>query len=166
MRSNNFSGISTHRFFAQQRGFAHSRSGFTLLELMVTVVMIAIMAMVAIPSYQNYIRSADEANAKQEMQKLSTELEKSKSRNFTYSGFALSNIYTLQADGTVALPIGGSIVKYSMSLSSTSTTWAIKAVPKDVLNYTLLLTSAGLSCKNTDANQVSYTGCGTGAVSW
>lgn len=40
------------------RSLLSSKNGFTLLELMVTVVIVAILAAIAIPSYQNYLRRA------------------------------------------------------------------------------------------------------------
>ena len=44
--------------------------GFTLIELMLVVVIVAIFAAIAIPSYQAQIRRADTAAVQQEMQKL------------------------------------------------------------------------------------------------
>ena len=41
--------------------------GYTLLELMVVIAILAIIAAFAIPSYQNYIEKANLAEAKQQM---------------------------------------------------------------------------------------------------
>ena len=62
-------------------------SGFTLLEAMVVVVIVAIFAAIAIPSYQNFIRRSAAAQAQQEVQRIATLLEQAKSRNFNYMGF-------------------------------------------------------------------------------
>ena len=56
-------------------------SGFTLIELMVVVVIVAIFAAIAIPSYQEYVRRAVASQAQQEIQRLATLLDRHKARN-------------------------------------------------------------------------------------
>ena len=70
-----------------QKTMLSHQKGFTLIELMVVVVIVAIFAAIAIPSYQEYVRRANASQAQQEIQRLATELERSKSRNFNYLGF-------------------------------------------------------------------------------
>lgn len=147
-------------------------SGFTLIELMVVVVIVAIFAAVAIPSYQEYVRRAQASQAQQEIMHLSALLERHKARNFSYRGF----------ETTVAvLPTGatGSSIKYNITIvdgdgtnqlltenTATGRTWAIRALSTDARNFSLLLTSTGLRCKNKTADNVVYTGCGTGTEEW
>lgn len=79
------------------RRYIHSPSfalGFTLIELMVTVAMIAILAAIAIPSYQYYVIKSAESNAKAQMKTLAIELEKWRATNLSYRGFYPSTCST------------------------------------------------------------------------
>lgn len=58
--------------------------GFTLVELMITMVIIAILASIALPSYQNYIRKANIKSAQTDLVSLSLVLENYYQRNLTY----------------------------------------------------------------------------------
>lgn len=61
------------------------KSGFTLIELMVTVVIIAILAAIAMPMYSNYITKAKARNAGADLVTLSLVLESLYQRNLTYT---------------------------------------------------------------------------------
>jgi type IV pilus assembly protein PilE len=164
------------------------QQGFTLIELMVVVAIVAILAMIAIPSYQTHTRKAIAGQAQQEIQKLAEQLERHKGKNFSYLGFDPSYLYkdnsgnligysTTNAQLNLPLNSSGTAVKYIVSVRDgtdttkllTNTTalgqrWAIKAESQDPNNFTFLMTSTGIQCKNQTRANVSYTGCGTGGV--
>lgn len=163
--------------------------GFTLIELMIVVVIVAIFAVIAIPSYQEYVRRANASMAQQEMQKIAEQLERHKAKNFTYRGFDPNFIYgQTGAMTSVTLPRGatGSAIKYTITIRDaedparllTDATippvirargWTMRATASDTRNANLLMTSAGLRCKNNSSSLVTYTGCGiqaTGREEW
>ena len=92
-----------------QRDSSKSRrvNGFTLIELMLVLVLIAIFMVIAIPSYQEYVRRADASVVQQEMQKIAEQLARHKAKNFTYRGFDPAYIYGATGPMTsVILPQG------------------------------------------------------------
>jgi type IV pilus assembly protein PilE len=65
--------------------------GFTLIELMVVVVIVAIFAAIAIPSYERYIARSYQAKAQAELLQLSERLENYRGRQLNYAGFVAPN---------------------------------------------------------------------------
>ncbi|ENU45155.1 type IV pilin protein [Acinetobacter seifertii] len=157
-----------------KRNFTYSL-GFTLIELMIVVVIVAIFAAVAIPSYQAYVLRADASRAQQQMQQIAVQLARQKSRNFNYKGFSMG------ATSSVNLPVGatGSAIKYKITVRDGDDTtkpltdpaalgqnWVIRAEASDPNNFTYLFGSNGLRCKNKATSNVTYITCGTGAEPW
>lgn len=63
-------------------------SGITLLELMMTVAIVAILASIAYPSYQDQVRRSNRTEAKAELMKAAQELEKCYTMSSKYTGCA------------------------------------------------------------------------------
>ena len=142
--------------------------GFTLIELMVTVAIMAIIAAIAYPSYVQFILRNNESTVQARILELSQALEKHKSQNFSYKGFAISTEevgspkkYTLNIVGDVTKDVSG--VEMTSSIATSGSGWVIKATPEDSRNATYLMNSQGLKCKNKLSSAVTYLSCGTGA---
>ncbi|MHA3093037.1 type IV pilin protein [Acinetobacter brisouii] len=58
--------------------------GFTLIELMITVVIIAILAAIAIPSYLNHIKASHRTDVQASMMNLAQYLESQYNASFSY----------------------------------------------------------------------------------
>ncbi|TCB81028.1 type IV pilin protein [Acinetobacter sp. ANC 4173] len=144
-----------------------NKNGFTLIELMVVVVIVAIFVAIAIPSYQAYIRRAETSKAQQELKRIATLLERHKARNFSYKGFDLS-AQTLSTPRTYSFDLkdGADTTKLLNATGASGHTWVLKATTTDAKNYNYLITSTGIRCRNLTAANITYTGCGTGGEAW
>ncbi|ENU95550.1 hypothetical protein F970_01729 [Acinetobacter sp. CIP 102082] len=169
--------------------------GFTLIELMVVVAIIAIIAAIAIPSYQHFTRRAVAAQAQQEIHKLAEQLERHKSRNFSYKGFNARYLYPAPPSPRIdsfddtkqelILPLESANSKYVITIvdagsgnplltatSALGQNWAIQAVSRDTRNFSFLMTSSGIRCKNKTIANININpnsgnvGCGTGGENW
>lgn len=166
------------------------KKGFTLVELMLVVVIVAIFAMIAIPSYQSYIRRSNADAVQAEMLRLADQLENYKSRNFSYHGFDPYYLYGKTAGiSSFDFPVKTDATKrYTVTLADISSDtagtllstnesglgqkWAIIAIPVDTKYDAMLLTSTGTRCKTTYytasdlTNIEAYTDCGSSSSDW
>jgi type IV pilus assembly protein PilE len=114
---------------AEEKELGHARQrGFTLIELMVTVVIIAILARLAIPQIRNQIREARRTDAKTALLDIASREERFYATNNTYTS-NMANLFASGASWPLQIPDSTS-PNYSISAPTvTSTSFAVAAVP-------------------------------------
>ncbi|AKS40637.1 type IV pilin protein [Wenzhouxiangella marina] len=136
--------------------FRNPAAGFTLIELMVALAILAIVMAIAIPSYSNYVIRTNRTEGKAAIMDAAQALER------CYSRF---NRYNDAANCTVVTPLGGD------GIGSETGTYLVTSVAMTGTTYTLRATPQGTQAtRDTECGnfQITHTGqrsiSGTGTV--
>jgi type IV pilus assembly protein PilE len=100
-----------------------TRNGFTLLEVLITIVVVAVLGAVALPSFMEQIRKARRSDAIESLTAVQQAQEKWRATNLTYE----SSLATLGFTGS---PVYSKDQYYTIALSGTSGTgYTVTATP-------------------------------------
>jgi len=121
--------------------YKNRQTGFTLVELMIVVVVIAILASVAIPSYSGYVTDARRQGAAQEMLTIASRQEQHFLDNKAYATTLTQLGYSAQPIGTdengAYVGATDASAMYTFAITSTTATtsgtiraYTVSAIPK------------------------------------
>lgn len=121
----------------------HAMQGFTLIELMVVVAVVAILAAIALPSYQDSVRKSRRGQVKADVVELAQRAERWHTINNTYVGFWA----TVPVADRVSPRTGGTAA-YAITMAEAANTFLFTGTPQggqtaDVRCMTLTLNQAG-----------------------
>jgi prepilin-type N-terminal cleavage/methylation domain-containing protein len=103
--------------------------GFTLIEVMIVVALVAILAAVALPSYQTSVRKARRADARAALVTTAQLMERYSTERGA-SGYSTATISTLPGPTVVTKPASDNGY-YAISLANlTATTFTLRAAPQ------------------------------------
>ncbi|MFT6895682.1 MAG: type IV pilus assembly protein PilE [Paraglaciecola sp.] len=143
------------------------QGGFTLVELMVAVSIVAIITMIAFPSYQSYLQSSKRSAAQSDLMAFASTMERHKAVSFSYSGAG-------EGGGDIGQPAifahyspasePAANKQYDLSIesvSATGTNYRLKATPVGGSDGSLYFFSDGRKAwdQNNDGNLASGEYC-------
>jgi type IV pilus assembly protein PilE len=102
--------------------------GFTLIELMIVVAIVGVLAMIALPAFQDYVRKSRRADALTKMLDIQLTEEKYRANNSTYAN-------TLALLGISSTNMNTTHYNFTISVASTN-------------NYTITATPLGTQAKD------------------
>jgi type IV pilus assembly protein PilE len=122
------------------------KQGFTLIEVMITIVIIGILAAIAVPSYQAYFTRVNRDLAKQTLFEAAQRVENFYSMNLTY----VNSLAGYKGETDFQL-------HYDLALSAAISTYTLTATPKGAqatddscgtlaINHTQTTTAATTGC--------------------
>ncbi|MEY2862462.1 MAG: hypothetical protein RLY58_169 [Pseudomonadota bacterium] len=112
-----------------------SNKGFTLIELMIVIAIMGVLAAIAYPTYQDYIKRGNRVDMQSTLIQIATRLEAYKSVNGSYQGAALTNTgiygytyYPVSGKKTYDLS-GSALTLNDTNGDSIADSWVLTATP-------------------------------------
>ena len=125
--------------------------GFTLIEIMIVITLIAIISAISLPSYQSYIRKAKIKEAQSNLIGLSLSVESNYQRQLKYHSKSLYSTESLKEEFTTWSPSSDSF-SYSYQSIDNGKGFELEAKGKDK-------NVEGCTLTINQANEKTITGC-------
>lgn len=104
-----------------------SSRGLTFIELLIVVAIIGILAAIAYPGYQQFVRDGRRADAKTALVGLASAMERYYSANRSYHGAAKAHVPTIYA---AQVPVAGGEAHYQLRIHSADADgYVLRAIP-------------------------------------
>lgn len=116
--------MTGHQFVSRSVGTrpgGNAVTGFTLIELMIVVAVVAILTTIAYPSYQDAMRKSRRAQAKADLVEYAAMAERFRTVENKYTGFTLQFTQSPREAGATA--------RYTLSADMAAHTFLITATP-------------------------------------
>ena len=122
------------------------RGGFTLIELMITVAIIAILSAIALPSYLDYVRKGKRSDARALLQAAAIAQEKYRLSNASYASATTALSPPCPTSGTcaseqgyytLATPTGVTATGYTLTANAVSTSSQAADTGCTAITYTV-----------------------------
>jgi type IV pilus assembly protein PilE len=138
-----------HPHQATRAGSLRGQGGFTLIELMVTIAIVAVLAAIAYPSYKEYVAKSRRAEAQALLMQSAQWMERFYAENYSYS----ANTAGVSVNDATMFP-----ARYSQSPASGTAAYNIAVAPT-ATTYTITATRAGTMAADKCGNfQITHTG--------
>jgi type IV pilus assembly protein PilE len=136
-------------------GTLRKHSGFSLIELMITVAVVAILASIALPAYQEQVAKSKRAEGKSALLRAAQSLERYYTSNTTYAAPALSDAGINSYSGDVGADSAYTIAFGLPAASATGFTLTATPTFTDANCGVLSITNTGVKTES-GSKDVAY----------
>ena len=128
--------------------------GFTLIEVVIAMTIIAILTAIALPAYTQYVQRGHRSEARATLMQAAQWMERFRTQSGSYAGAALPATFEQSPPPPTAM-------KYDITVASTASTYTLSAIPAG--------TMVGDACGTFTLDQSgarAHTGAAPGELCW